>query len=38
MLPRSERMPEFRLWKRENIKALLSDPINEISAKVRKLA
>lgn len=38
MLPRSQRMPEFRLWKRENIKALLSDPINEVSVKVRKLA
>jgi hypothetical protein len=38
MLPRSERMPEFRLWKRENIKALLRDPINEVSVKVRKLA
>ena len=26
MLPRSERRPEFKLWNRENIEALLYEP------------
>ncbi len=35
MLPRSERMPEFRTWKRENIEALLGDQRRAVTAKRR---
>jgi hypothetical protein len=38
MLPRSERMPEFKLWKRENILEYLSDLRQDLTLKVRKLA
>ena len=34
MLPRSQRMPEFRLWKRENIAALLGDQGSKLLAKM----
>src|SRR5665213_448592 len=37
MLPRSERRPEFKAWKRENIEALLYEPRTEIPLKLRKL-
>lgn len=36
MLPRSERRPEFKAWKRENIEALLYDPNPEIPLQLRK--
>ena len=37
ILPRSERRPEFKAWKRENIEALLFDPYPEVPLKLRKL-
>ena len=37
MLPRSERRPEFRLWKRENIEALLRESPPELALRVRKM-
>ena len=37
MLPRSLRRPEFKLWKRENLEALLDDSRYELATKVRKL-
>ncbi len=37
MLPRSERRPEFKAWKRENIEALLYEPNPEVPLKLRKL-
>jgi hypothetical protein len=37
MLPRSQRMPEFKLWKRESIEALLKEPRPDLSLKLRKL-
>jgi hypothetical protein len=37
ILPRSERRPEFKAWKRENIEALLYDPYPEVPLKLRKL-
>lgn len=33
MLPRSQRRPEFKTWKRENIAALLSDHRNDLPVK-----
>jgi hypothetical protein len=36
MLPRSERRPEFKAWKREGIEALLFEPNPEIPLKLRK--
>jgi uncharacterized protein DUF4338 len=38
MLPRSERRPEFKAWKRENIEALLYDPNPEVPLQLRKRA
>jgi hypothetical protein len=38
MLPRSERMPEFKTWKRESIEALLGDPPTESPATLRARA
>lgn len=35
MLPRSERRPEFRAWKREGIQALLGDQRSELPVKLR---
>jgi Domain of unknown function (DUF4338) len=35
MLPRSERRPEFKTWKRENIKELLGDQHREVPSKLR---
>lgn len=35
MFPRSQRMPEFRNWKREQIEALLGDHRGELPSKVR---
>lgn len=35
MVPRSERMPEFRTWKRENIEALLDDQRRAVTTKRR---
>ncbi len=37
MLPRSERRPEFRLWKRENIESLLRESPPELALRVRKM-
>jgi hypothetical protein len=37
MLPRSERRPEFKAWKRESIEALLYEPNPEVPLKLRKL-
>jgi hypothetical protein len=38
MLPRSERMPEYTLWRRENLLELLGDLRQDLTLKVRKLA
>lgn len=38
MFPRSQRMPEFRTWKRENIEALLGDQRSEGPSKLRARA
>ena len=35
MLPRSERRPEFKTWKRESIEALLGDQRRELASKLR---
>jgi hypothetical protein len=35
MLPRSERRPEFKTWKRQSIKALLGDQPRELPSKLR---
>jgi Domain of unknown function (DUF4338) len=35
MLPRSERRPEFKIWKRESIKELLGDQHREVPSKLR---
>jgi hypothetical protein len=35
MLPRSERRPEFKTWKRESIQALLDDQRGELPSKPR---
>lgn len=35
MLPRSERRPEFKVWKRESIEELLGDQHGEVPPKVR---
>jgi hypothetical protein len=37
MLPRSERRPEFRLWKRENIESLVRESPPELALRVRKM-
>jgi len=37
MLPRSERRPEFSLWKRENIEFLLRESPPELALRVRKM-
>ncbi len=37
MLPRSQRMPEFKLWKRESIEALIWEPRAEVPLTLRKL-
>jgi hypothetical protein len=34
MLPRSERRPEFKTWKRESIEALLGDQRRELASKL----
>jgi len=33
MLPRSQRMPEFKLWKRENIAGLLDEKFSRLLSK-----
>lgn len=38
MLPRSQRMPEFKNWKREQIEALLGDHRDDLPSKVRMRA
>ena len=35
MLPRSERRPEFKIWKRESIEALLGSQRRELPSKLR---
>jgi hypothetical protein len=37
MLPRSERRPEFKFWKREGIEALLGEQHPDVSLKLRKV-
>jgi len=37
ILPRSERRPDFKAWKREDIEGLLYDPYPEVPLKLRKL-
>jgi uncharacterized protein DUF4338 len=36
MLPRSQRRPEFRTWKRDNIAALLGDPRGKLLSKLSR--
>jgi hypothetical protein len=38
MLPRSQRRPEFKMWKREQIEALLGDERSELPSKLRMRA
>ena len=38
MFPRSQRMPEFKAWKRENIEALLGDQCSGVPSKLRARA
>lgn len=35
VIPRSERRPEYRLWRRESIKSLLGDVPTDVSRKVK---
>jgi hypothetical protein len=35
MLPRSQRMPEFKIWEREQIEALLGDQRSDLPSKLR---
>jgi Domain of unknown function (DUF4338) len=38
MLPRAHRMPEFRVWKREGIQALICDPPGQTTVSIRSRA